>query len=54
MKDVPDLLAIANSNIILELVLRAEVAIYILTDQNRFYGSKAEHDTGSQKAVQHS
>jgi hypothetical protein len=47
-------LAIADRNIILELVLRAEIAIYILANQNRLEGSKAEDNTRSQKAVQDS
>jgi hypothetical protein len=44
-------LAIADRNIILELVLRAEIAIYILANQNWLDGSKAEDNTRSQKAV---
>lgn len=54
LKEVPNFLAIADVNMLLQLVLSAEVTIYILADQNRLDGSKAEHNSCSQKAVQHS
>jgi hypothetical protein len=48
---IPQLLFVAYIHIILEFLLRAQVAIYALVDQDGLYRSVTEDDAGGEEAV---